>query len=257
MNFPKKTLGHWIGVAVGAVSGFFVMISDNPLVSFFGIPIIIGIASLFGLTVALLTRDSSKRKAAAAQIKRNLSDKRFPIRVLLRLGSMVLWILWPIALAFNFITLGWKARSFLFSFRGRASRKTYWDTLFIYFAWAIATWLAYAVIVGLTQRDTGEGVAQFAYYPMLIAVFGPIIASAPAIGMKRLHDINKSGWWLLLFYLVPVACLGLFNFTGISQSTRGFLLIFLFFPVTVWALIELGCRRGTRGQNKYGIESLL
>jgi len=83
----------------------------------------------------------------------------------------------------------------------------------------------------------------------LTAVFG-----APAIGVKRLHDINKSGWWLLLFYLVPAVCLGIEQLTVVPHSTRALLLTFLFLPVAVWAFIELGCRRGTRGPNKYGVD---
>ncbi|MGC1622609.1 MAG: DUF805 domain-containing protein, partial [Pseudolabrys sp.] len=33
--------------------------------------------------------------------------------------------------------------------------------------------------------------------------FIPIVISSVALAIKRLHDRNKSGWWLLVFYLLP------------------------------------------------------
>ncbi|MCY3720647.1 MAG: DUF805 domain-containing protein [Candidatus Poribacteria bacterium] len=50
-----------------------------------------------------------------------------------------------------------------------------------------------------------------------------------ATNTKRLHDRDKSGWWLLI------------AFTGIG--------IF-------WLLIELGCCSGTYGQNRFGPDPL-
>ena len=41
--------------------------------------------------------------------------------------------------------------------------------------------------------DTMFGVALIAYIPLIV--------SGLAVGIKRLHDRDKSGWWLLLFYL--------------------------------------------------------
>jgi uncharacterized membrane protein YhaH (DUF805 family) len=249
MNLPKTPVG-WIGMSVLVVLVFWVGISDNPLISVYGFLIIIlGIVVfvLIGLAAAVLTGDRSERQAAVDQMKRNLSKKGAVTGALLKGVSAVL----PITLVFDVATIAWKLRGFLLSFTGRASRKMYWRTLFLYFVWAVTTAITQAMIVGLTQGNTKEGVSQFVYYTTLIVAVGPIIASAPAIGVKRLHDINKSGWWLLLFYLVPAVCLGLLQLTA-PQSTRSLLLTFLFFPVTIWAFIELGCRRGTLGPNKYG-----
>jgi Protein of unknown function (DUF805) len=43
----------------------------------------------------------------------------------------------------------------------------------------------------------------------------PAVIAGIAVGIKRLHDRDKSGWWLLLFYLVP----GLLE--GIGRSIAG------------------------------------
>jgi uncharacterized membrane protein YhaH (DUF805 family) len=251
MYLPKTPVG-WIGMSVLAGLLFWVGISDNSFVSLYGYLIIIyGILvfALIGIAAALLNLDRSKRQAAVEQMRRNLSQKGVITGVLLRGVSVVLW---PIAFAVDIITIAWKSGSF--SFRGRASRKMYWRTIFLYFAWAFTTMMIEVFILALIQRDTNESVPPFAYYTTLIIAVGPIVASAPAIGVRRLHDINKSGWWLLLFYLIPAAFTAIEKWTAMPQTARAFLLFFLVLPVTIWAFIDLGCRRGTLGPNKYGLD---
>jgi hypothetical protein len=158
MNFPKTLVG-WIVFSAIAISVFLVATSDNPVVFSVGFPLIIIIVLLVGLTLDLFTGDRSKRKAAAEQIKLNFSDKGLLLRALLR---GILAVLWPIAFVVEIITIAWKSRSF--SFTGRASRKMYWRTIFLYFAWVFTTMVIEVFILVLTQRDTNEGVPPFAYY---------------------------------------------------------------------------------------------
>jgi len=56
-------------------------------------------------------------------------------------------------------------------------------------------------------RDVGLGAAnptdvEFIVINLLCLV--PLVVSVTAAGIKRLHDRDKSGWWLLLLDLVPV-----------------------------------------------------
>ena len=55
-----------------------------------------------------------------------------------------------------------------------------------------------------------------------------------ALGVKRLHDTNRSAWWLLLWFMI-----GLIPFVGT-------LIVF------VWSLIWLGFFEGDAGPNRYG-----
>src|SRR5262249_44348098 len=64
-----------------------------------------------------------------------------------------------------------------------------------------------------------------------LAVMGASVWPGIAVGAKRFHDRDKSGWFLLIF-LVPV--LGL-----------------------LWLLIELGFFRGTVGHNRFGPDPLV
>jgi uncharacterized membrane protein YhaH (DUF805 family) len=84
-----------------------------------------------------------------------------------------------------------------------------------------------------------------------------------AVGSKRLHDRNKNGWWLLVFWLLPFAlfCGGFSIFffddpkTGRSGDfSTGSILIFASLPPALWGIVELGILPGTKGPNLYGAE---
>jgi uncharacterized membrane protein YhaH (DUF805 family) len=78
--------------------------------------------------------------------------------------------------------------------------------------------------------------------------------SAFAVGVKRLHDRDKSGWWVLLFLLAP-SVLGSIANTS-EQPLVGFVLGLASFVISIWALVELGFLRGTVGPNRYGPDPL-
>ncbi len=110
-------------------------------------------------------------------------------------------------------------------------------------------------VVGITMAvssslDAMFGAALIAYVPLII--------SGIAVGIKRLHDRNKSGWWLLLFYLVPL----LLNLVGIyvlgdeRRRLNSGPRCCVSFAINIWALVELGCLRGTIGGNQYGGDPL-
>jgi uncharacterized membrane protein YhaH (DUF805 family) len=134
----------------------------------------------------------------------------------------------------------------LFSFQGRIGRGQFWL--------AVGVWVGFAVAVfGLTWLF----VYAFDIRPSLsfsalvqAAVFIPIVYSAIATGIKRLHDRGKHHWWLLVFYLGPLIGLALPSYLGDGRimsviSLAGFVLL-------LWAFVELGCLRGSIGANPYG-----
>ena len=81
----------------------------------------------------------------------------------------------------------------------------------------------------------------------------PLLVSAAAIGVKRLHDSNRPGWRLIALYAVPAALLGIPGHYDASDTTMGFAVI-LALPFMIWAIVVLGCKRGTDGPNQYGAD---
>ena len=124
----------------------------------------------------------------------------------------------------------------LFSFEGRMRRRDFWLCAL---ALALAQWVLQSII----------SMMFFPFAPMAVSVYrdgyysywtgwwshvGPsfgligllLLWPRLAIGVKRCHDRDKSGWWLLLSFIPVIGW--------------------------IWLLIEFGFLDGTPGPNKYG-----
>ena len=77
------------------------------------------------------------------------------------------------------------------TFTGRASRKEYWYFVLFNILAAMALFIVGEVIA------TGLGGSLYTLY--LLGTFLPSFA----VSVRRLHDIGKSGWWLLVS-LIPL-----------------------------------------------------
>ncbi len=84
-------------------------------------------------------------------------------------------------------------------FEGRARRKEYWMFTLVHLIIYMGLFTL-ATAVGGTSPDSGLGLALMGLMGLyLLAVFVPSLA----VGVRRLHDTNRSGWWLLIGF-VPV-----------------------------------------------------
>jgi uncharacterized membrane protein YhaH (DUF805 family) len=136
----------------------------------------------------------------------------------------------------------------LFSFRGRLNRKSYWMTI-------IATMAIIVLLLLLALSMLREHRFEFAAFTVviLLILYIPLVWIGLAISAKRLHDRDKSAWWLLVFYLLP----GILSTAGNEMGDVGFILLHIIsFAISVWAFVELGCLRGTPGPNRYGPDPL-
>ena len=78
-------------------------------------------------------------------------------------------------------------------FSGRASRSEFWwFELFLLIA-SIVAMIIDVMMLGYTFEDDGPIQIIFG-----VATFLPYIA----VGARRLHDINRSGWWQLLILTI-------------------------------------------------------
>lgn len=103
-----------------------------------------------------------------------------------------------------------------FTFSGRASRSEYWYWFLFVTLVQIVFRALDAIIFQSPLTDTGalERLWQF-------VTFTPWVG----VEIRRLHDVDRTGWWLLL------------NLTIIGA----------FFPLLVWK-----CTKGTDGANRFG-----
>jgi uncharacterized membrane protein YhaH (DUF805 family) len=135
----------------------------------------------------------------------------------------------------------------LFGFQGRVGRGQFWLALVIWTA--VFFMLIVAVMVATSTLDALFSAALILYM-LTVLLFVPV-------GIKRLHDRNKRGWWILIFLGVPTATLLLGLLIGEEPSTQpmpiGVVIVqYIGLAVLLWALLELGLVRGTIGSNRYG-----
>ena len=105
------------------------------------------------------------------------------------------------------------------NFSDRAARSEYW--WFALFCWGVA--IALSILDNLIFNDASG-------YGIFSTIWGlAIVVPSIGVGVRRLHDLDKSGWWLLLS-CIPVI---------------GFLILVFWF-----------IQQGTAGQNRFGADPL-
>ena len=107
------------------------------------------------------------------------------------------------------------------NFNGRARRKEYWGTMLVY--------MIVAVILSMLMNITFWISEYLSYFFVLVASIFYLAMIVPIIALtvRRLHDVDKSGWW---YFISLVPLIG-----------------------GIWLLILL-CTEGTRGENQFGAD---
>ena len=139
-----------------------------------------------------------------------------------------------------------------FSFSGRATRAEYW-WFFLF-----------------TQIISFTGIIPFIGW--IISIFGSIAIIIPSISLasRRLHDIGRSAWWLLVWLLIVGAwalwTIGLVTaLTGLEETSSdeeawaiigswllgAGVLILVNIGLGIWWLVWF-VQKGDKGPNKYG-----
>ena len=149
-------------------------------------------------------------------------------------------------------------RSLLFSFEGRINRGKYWlaGLIFMIGAMLYLTTSIYALAGSLGDSNPASATALFPIllYAITYPLFAVGIWTYAATTIKRLHDRNRSGWWIVPFFVVPV----LFGKIGdwLGDSNAAFLIGLVAFVLSVWSFVETFCLKGTRGPNRFGSDPL-
>jgi uncharacterized membrane protein YhaH (DUF805 family) len=105
-------------------------------------------------------------------------------------------------------------------FRGRAARSEYWYWVLFLVLLQIVAWLIDMTLFGF--NTTGVN-------PIGVLVSLATLLPGIALSVRRLHDVDRLGWWVLLGLI----------------------------PVIGWiVLIYWACLRGTVGANRFGPDPL-
>ena len=120
----------------------------------------------------------------------------------------------------------------LFGFQGRANRAKWWLVALAIF---VVEMIVLSLIVGTARHC--QAIRQIRWRPAMGSDRGIVIHRGVlatwihlAIAVKRYHDRNKSGWWVLIIFVPVIGGL--------------------------WYFIECGFLRGTPGPNTYGPDPL-
>ena len=129
--------------------------------------------------------------------------------------------------------LGVSAMSYLFSFKGRFGRLQWWSVQLIIGVLLISFFAALGGSLSSLGEDAIAALAREQGVTFLLSFFVLFVFCCwinIAATVKRYHDRDKSGWWILILFIPLV----------------GF----------IWFLIELGCLPGTPGPNRFGPDPL-
>jgi len=134
------------------------------------------------------------------------------------------------------------------SFQGRLNRKPYWLMSLVLVGIALGAFIVIAMLAALLP------ILWILAAPLVIVV----IWSSFSISTRRLHDRNKSAWWLLLYSGVPGLLGGLQSLAELSRAPAGpaNLLGFISFCISMWMLVDLGIMKGRPGANRFGDDPL-
>ena len=100
---------------------------------------------------------------------------------------------------------------FFLSLRGRTGRRPYW--LFFVLPFFLA-----GIAIGIAMRTVG--LSEKASSVLLLALMVPAIWTYVAVGVKRIHDFGRSGWWVVIG-LIPIVSWVALLLLGVIPGSRG------------------------------------
>lgn len=148
-------------------------------------------------------------------------------------------------------------------FSGRSRRMEYWMFVLLQVLLSVVFWILLIAIGGgaMMSGDLNGLVAAGGALMILSLIYGVIglalFIPGIAVGVRRLHDTNRTGWWLLAplaGYLVSIAGTVMVGMSpnspgagAILAGVGGLATLVLALVVVVFMFLD-----GTRGPNRFG-----
>lgn len=152
-------------------------------------------------------------------------------------------------------------------FSGRASRAEFWWFFLFMMLFYVVVWAVFFATVGMSASSgTQPSFARVGIFGVfgigVILSYLVLLIPMIAVQVRRIHDTNRSGWWLGAFWILYVAYLFVM-FSGVfstispgsppniySAGAIGILGLAMFVYSIV--LLVFWCIPGTRGANRFG-----
>lgn len=132
-------------------------------------------------------------------------------------------------------------------FSGRASRPEYW--------WYSLALIVASIVVSIIESILGIDNMVGPYGPLSLILMLGLLVPGVAVTVRRLHDTDRSGWWILVA-VIPYLIVGIMaGMAGASGSmaalgSAGMASILAFVGLVV--LLIFMVLPGTPGDNRYG-----
>lgn len=106
-----------------------------------------------------------------------------------------------------------------FNFKDRTTRKDFWLTFLCYLILAFLVGFVAGIVGSMAGAVTDDN--AFSIGKVIGLIFGLLHAiGIIAMVVRRLHDINKSGWWYFIMLIPIIGSLILFIFEVMPSVTE-------------------------------------
>ncbi len=99
------------------------------------------------------------------------------------------------------------------AFNGRASRSEYWYFVLFYYI------VMFILFVPMMAPHCDSTIKGLFFVLFALFVLGTLVPSL-AVSVRRLHDVDKSGWWSLLSLFWPIGTIVVFIFSLLPGAFR-------------------------------------
>lgn len=142
-----------------------------------------------------------------------------------------------------------------YSWRGRASRKAFFLGLAVLYGVGLAA-LPLQVLQLMLANSTLAWLANILLVALGLACAVFFLGNV----VRRLHDRNKNGWWLLVFFGPQVALVSAMTWLPL-ENPKGIMTVMLLgfplaAPMMAWGMAEILAIAGVKGPNRYGPDPL-